>query len=146
MGFLHHLFCLELVLAPWWHHFSFLKSYFVWLSDVMWIYCLTSQSRIFQSYMWRHIDVHTDWRSWTCGWAPKAIDISQGFFNVPVQAPTRDHLFYTIIPRNRPIKSPFTTRWGYWWHIPDINPQVLTGGLAKDCRWRFSTRKAFINS
>ena len=26
-----------------------------------------------------------------------------GFFNVPVQAPTRDHPFYTVIPRNRPI-------------------------------------------
>ena len=26
-----------------------------------------------------------------------------GFFNLPVQAPTRDHPFYTVIPRNRPI-------------------------------------------
>ena len=26
-----------------------------------------------------------------------------GFFNVPVQAPTRGHPFYTVIPRNRPI-------------------------------------------
>ena len=25
------------------------------------------------------------------------------FFNVPVQAPTRGHPFYTVIPRNRPI-------------------------------------------
>ena len=26
-----------------------------------------------------------------------------GFFNVPVQAPTRGHPFYTVIPRNRPF-------------------------------------------
>ena len=26
-----------------------------------------------------------------------------GFFNVPVQAPTRDHPFYTVIPTHRPI-------------------------------------------
>ena len=39
--------------------------------------CLTSQLTIFQSYMWRHIDVQADWRrSWTYGRAPNAIDIS----------------------------------------------------------------------
>ena len=33
--------------------------------------CLTSQLTIFQSYMWRHIDVQADWRrSWTYGRAP----------------------------------------------------------------------------
>ena len=53
--------------------------------------------------MWRHIDVQADWRkSLTYGGAPKAIDISQGFFNVPVQAPTRDQPFYTVIPTHRP--------------------------------------------
>ena len=31
-----------------------------------------------------------------------------GFFNVPVQAQTRYHPFYTMIPTHRPIKSPFT--------------------------------------
>ena len=42
-----------------------------------WIVCLTSQLTIFQSYMWRHIDVQADWRrSWTYGRAPNAIDIS----------------------------------------------------------------------
>ena len=52
--------------------------------------CLTSHLTIFQSYMWRHIDVQADWRrSWTYGRAPNAIDISYGSFNVPVQAPTR---------------------------------------------------------
>ena len=35
------------------------------------------------------------------------------FFNVPVQAPIRDQPFYMVIPRNRPINSPLTTRWGY---------------------------------
>ena len=32
------------------------------------------------------------------------------------------HPLYTVIPRNRPIKSPFTTRWGYRGHIPDLIP------------------------
>ena len=42
-----------------------------------WIGCLTSQLTIFQSYIWRHIDVQADWRrSWTYGRAPNAIDIS----------------------------------------------------------------------
>ena len=41
-----------------------------WVSE--WIGCLTSQLTIFQSYMWRHIDVQADWRrsSWTYGRAP----------------------------------------------------------------------------
>ena len=44
--------------------------------EVKWSVCLTSQLTIFQSYMWRHIDVQADWRSWTYGRAPNAIDIS----------------------------------------------------------------------
>ena len=47
------------------------------LELLSWIGCLTSQLTIFQSYMWRHIDVQADWRrSWTYGRAPNAIDIS----------------------------------------------------------------------
>ena len=43
-----------------------------WNSSVSeWICCLTSQLTIFQSYMWRHIDVQADWRrNWTYGRAP----------------------------------------------------------------------------
>ena len=33
----------------------------------------------------------------------------EGFFNVPAQAPIRDLSFCTVFPKNRPIKSPFTT-------------------------------------
>ena len=52
-----------------------------------------------------------------------------GFFNVPVQAPTRGEIFYTVIPTNRPIQLPFTTRWGYGGHILDFTPppRVPTG-------------------
>ena len=47
------------------------------LIELSWIVCLTSQLTIFQSYMWRHIDVQADWRrSMTYGRAPNAIDIS----------------------------------------------------------------------
>ena len=60
-------------------HFYPLTGYYFnvkgWVSE--WICCLTSQLTIFQSYMWRHIDVQADWRrSWTYGRAPNAIDIS----------------------------------------------------------------------
>ena len=48
-----------------------------------------------------------------------------GLFNVPVQAPTRDHPFYTVIPRNRPILSLFTPRWGYGGHILGFTPQTF---------------------
>ena len=45
--------------------------------ELSWIGFLTSQLTIFQSYMWRHIDVQADWRRrWTYGRAPNAIDIS----------------------------------------------------------------------
>ena len=45
--------------------------------ELSWIVCLTSQLTIFQSYMWRHIDVQADWRrSMTYGRAPNAIDNS----------------------------------------------------------------------
>ena len=58
--------------------------------------------------MWRHIDVQVNWRrSSTYGRAPNAIDISLVFFNVPVQAPTRDQPFIKVILRNRPISVAF---------------------------------------
>ena len=50
-----------------------------------------------------------------------------GFFNVPVQAPIRDHPFYTVIPTHRPNESSFTTCWGYGGHILDLIPRVFTG-------------------
>ena len=46
--------------------------------------------------MWRHIDVQSDRRSSTYGRATNAIDISQGFYNVPVQAPTRGQPFLRL--------------------------------------------------
>ena len=52
-----------------------------------------------------------------------------GFLNVPHQAPTRGHPFYTVIPRNRPIYSPFTTRWRHGRHILDLTPRSSGGEL-----------------
>ena len=49
-----------------------------------------------------------------------------GFFNLPVQSPTRGHPIYTIL-RNRPIKSPFKTRCGYGGHILDLTPPPPPG-------------------
>ena len=42
-----------------------------------------------------------------------------GLPNSPVQAPTRDHPFHTVIPR---IQSPFTTRWGHREYSLDPTP------------------------
>ena len=64
-------------------------------------------------------DVQADWRSCTYGWAPNAIDILQGSLTCPSYTET-GHPFYTVIPRNRPISSSFTTRWGYGGRILDL--------------------------
>ena len=45
--------------------------------------------------------------------------------------PTRGHPFYTVITTHRPIKSPFTTRWGYGGRILDLNPRRPHGGKQK---------------
>ena len=54
-----------------------------------------------------------------------------GFFNVPVKASTRGQPFYTVISRNRPIKTPFTARWGYGGHILDWTPGSLEGNTPR---------------
>ena len=81
---------------------------------VKWIGCLTSQSTIFQSYIWRHIDVQADWR--------RKLDLRSGsqrhrhfggFFNVSVQTPTRGHPFYTpfirLLRHARDTQDTFST-------------------------------------
>ena len=55
-----------------------------------------------------------------------------GFFNVPVQEPTRWHPFYKSIPRNRPIELPFTTRLGYGGHTLDLSPGSQQGPNASE--------------
>ena len=45
-----------------------------------------------------------------------------GFFNMPVQAPTRDHPFYTVIPTHRPNSSPFTITLGIRRTHSRLNP------------------------
>ena len=42
--------------------------------------------------------------------------------------PTQDYPFYTVIPTQRPIQSPFTTRWGYTGRILDLKPKRPHGG------------------
>ena len=75
--------------------------------EVRWIGFLTSQSTIFQSYMWRHIQ-----KRCRCAGGLKKLDLRSGsqrhrhfvgFFSVPVLAPTRDQPFYTVIPTHRQI-------------------------------------------
>ena len=50
-----------------------------------------------------------------------------GFFNVPIQVPTWAILF-TVIPRNPPFQSPFTTRMWIPRTYSHLKPPVPTGG------------------
>ena len=50
-----------------------------------------------------------------------------GFFNVPVQAPTRGHPFYMVIPRNRPHLVAFYDTLGIRRTLSRLNPRVSTG-------------------
>ena len=71
---------------------------------------LTLHATIFQLYLWRHIDMQADWRSWTNGRAPNAIDISLAlcFLSMSYKRQTQDPLpsfndkmslnYYTPIP------------------------------------------------
>ena len=60
--------------------------------------------------MWRQIDVQADWRRLTYGRAPNATDVFVGFFNVPVQAPTRGQPFYTAMPNLAPFYDTLVVR------------------------------------
>ena len=55
-----------------------------------------------------------------------------GFLNVPVQAPTRDQPFHTVISTHHPNKSPFTTRWEYGGHILGYPPPPALRGMFWD--------------
>ena len=99
------------------------KSY-----ELSWICCLTSQLTIFQSYMWRHIDVQADWRrSWTYGRAPNAIDISQGSLTCRSLHRHGTTLFIRWFRHTAPFSRLLRSRWGYGGHILDLTPQALMG-------------------
>ena len=86
-----------------WFQWSVSENYMN-LLELSWIGCLTSQLTIFQSYMWRHIDVQADWRrSWTYGRAPNAIDISYGSLTCPSKPRHRTNLFIRWFRHTAPI-------------------------------------------
>ena len=62
-----------------------------------------------------------------------------GLFNVPVQAPTRDHLFIRWFRHTAPFSRLLRSSWGYWGHILDLNPRALTGVQV----WQLITRSQF---
>ena len=106
-----------------------------------WISCLTSQLTIFQSYMWRHIDVQADWRrSRTYGRAPNVIDISFG--SITCTCPSKHRhgtgIFIRWFRHTAPISRILRSRWGYWGHILDLTPRALT--------WVFSTNTPIVYS
>ena len=60
-----------------------------------------------------------------------------GFFNVPVQAPTRGQPFYTVILRNRPIYFAFTIMLGIRRTNSQLNPPGPHGGVKNWCNVLF---------
>ena len=50
-----------------------------------------------------------------------------GFFNVPVQTPTRDPPFYGYSEKPLHFSRLLQHAWGYGGHILDFNPRVPTG-------------------
>ena len=102
-----------------------------WVSE--WISCLTSQLTIFQSYMWRHIDVQADWRrSCTYGRAPNAIDISQGSLTCPSKHRHGTNLFIRWFRHTAPISRLLRSRWGYGGHILDLTPGPSRGKICDE--------------
>ena len=105
-----------------------------WSSEWVWVYwCFTSHATIFQLYIWRH----------RCAGGLNKLYLRSGsqrhghfvgFFNRPVQVTTWGQPFYTVFLRNRPIKSPFTTRWGYEGPILILIPRSPHGGIGKVSR------------
>ena len=94
--------------------------------------------------------------AYKCAGGPKKLDLRSGsqrhkhflgFFNMPVQTPTQGQPFYTVIPRNRPIWSPYTTRLGYGGHIIDFIPggTWIVSGLKRtlDLRLGFQRHRHF---
>ena len=103
-----------------------MRNYF----PVRWgeIGCLTSQLTIFQSYMWRHIDVQADWRrSWTYGRAPNAIDISYGSLTCSSKHRHGTTLFIRWFRHTAPFSRLLRSRWGYGGHILDLTPGPSRG-------------------
>ena len=94
--------------------------------EVRWIGYLTSQSTIFQSNMWRHIDVQAGW-SWTYGRAPNAIDISKGSLTCLFKHWHGATLFIRLFRETAHLVAFYDTlriRRTY----SRLNPRVLTGG------------------
>ena len=100
------------------------RSY-VW-GEVNWLFNITIND-ISVIYVTAHLlDVQVDWRSLTYGRAPNAIYISWGSLTCPTKHRHEANLF---IPRDRPIKSPFTLRWGYRENILELTPGSPRGDL-----------------
>ena len=102
--------------------------------ELSWIGCLTSHLTIFQSYMWRHIDVQADWRrSWDLRSGSQRHRHFVGFFNVPVLAPTRGPTFLYGDSDTPPHLVAFYDHAGDTEvHILDLTPQAGFCTVAKN--------------
>ena len=73
-------------------------------------------------------DVQADWRSWTYGRAPNAIDISQGSLTWRYYTDT-GHPFYTVTPTYRPYLVAFYDTLGIHRTYSRLKPPVSSRGL-----------------
>ena len=116
-----------------------------------WDWLLTSHATIFQLYMWRYIDVQADWRrSLTFGRGCQRHRHFVGFFNVPVQAPTRDQPFYGYSEKPPQFSRLLRHARGYGGHILALTTGFPWGHRISTCinwKWHYLTlMKLFLNS
>ena len=98
--------------------------------EARWIGCLTSQLTIFQSYVTAHRCAGRLKKKLDQRWGSQRNRHFEGFFNVSVEAPTRDQPFYTVI-------SPVRAR-GYVENVSSVSPACrkrrLIGAVCRNHR------------
>ena len=100
----------------------------------------SSYATKFQLYMWRHISAGRLKKKLYLRSGSQRCRHFVGFFNVPVQAPTLEHPFYTVISRNRPYKILWEcntkrteVRSGKKMHSPDFSDRAKESRMTNQC-------------
>ena len=106
-----------------------------------WIGCLTTLSTIFQLNMWRHIYVDcrlTEEVGPTVGLQRHRHLV--GFFNLPVQAPTRGQRLYSYSEKPPHFSRLLQWALGYGGPIFILNPRVPTGKKGRERGEKMTSR------
>ena len=94
----------------WWEFIMLAWIEIIWIGFEC-IACLTSHSTIFQLYIWRHIDVQANWRSWTYGRDSTPLTFRRVLKRASPSTDTGP-TFLRLLQKTVPFQSPFTTRKG----------------------------------